>query len=194
MNYSSDIIPDWNSEGLLPAIDEDNPTSLFHRSPYIVSVQDLVARFGHTEARRRLLIGLLNYRAELHRAGLISGFQWVNGSFAEDVERTKNRAPGDIDVVTFFHVPDGYTDKQFLAEFPSLFDNYYVKDTHGIDAYHESLAPAFSKTIVERSIYWYSLWSHTRDEGLWKGYLQIDLSSEFDEVARHQLASISEGG
>ena len=45
---------------------------------------------------------------------------------------------------------------------------------------------ARTEEVIERSIYWYSIWSHTRP-GQWKGYLQVDLSPSHDAVARVKL-------
>lgn len=45
--------------------------------------------------------GLLDLRAELTLAGKSDGFQWVDGSFTEDVEVQQGRTPNDVDVVTF---------------------------------------------------------------------------------------------
>src|SRR5260370_40008152 len=95
-------IPDWNALGLLPPIDPEVPTSP-ERSPYPVSLKDLVMRFATTQERKAILIGFLNYRAILHRFGATEGFQWLDGSFMEEVEVLERRAPKDIDVVSFIH-------------------------------------------------------------------------------------------
>ena len=106
MDSSANAIPDWEYAGVLPANEPDDPTSEI-RSPYTASLFDLVTRFGSTQPRRRLFRGLLNFRAELHGAGLIHGFQWVNGSFVENVEARDGRSPNDIDLVNpmckFYH-------------------------------------------------------------------------------------------
>jgi hypothetical protein len=78
-------IPPWNAEGILPPIDAAAPTSA-NRAPYAVSLSDFVLRFSTSQERIGILTGFLNYRAALHAAGLTSGFQWVNGSFMEQVE------------------------------------------------------------------------------------------------------------
>jgi len=44
------------------------------------------------------------YRAALRDLGL-NGVQWINGSFCEDVERTRGRPPGDIDLVSLIVRP-----------------------------------------------------------------------------------------
>ncbi len=187
-NFSG--VPDWDLDGLLPPNDVDDPTSEL-RSPYEISLLDLIANFGNTEHRRRLLRGLLDYRAELHQAGLTRGFQWVNGSFVENVG---THVPADIDVVTFFHIPDGHTGDTLIESFAGLFDQSHLKISYSIDAYFVPLNQTTPEEIIDASIYWYSMWSHTRS-GQWKGYLKINLADD-DEEAGLRLDQIqgNEGG
>ena len=192
MTPDFDGVPSWTGRGVLPATDEDEPTS-FSRSPYIVSLAGLIARFGFTEERRNLLLGLLDLRAELHRAGLFDGFQWINGSFVEQIENTADRAPNDIDLVTFFHLPPGATSESLLQSNPRLFDPRIAKSNHHTDAYFVPFNPNALDDIVKQTIYWYSLWSHDRN-GLWKGFLQIDLDATEDLQARQFLEMLSSAG
>ena len=74
-------IPDWDVRGLLPV---KHPVTLLE-SPYIISSEQLVAAMGTTPERRRLLRGWLDLRRELYGIGLVAGWQWVNGSFVENV-------------------------------------------------------------------------------------------------------------
>ncbi len=67
-------IPDWTPQGILPPVHVPDMTSA-NRSPYRVSLIDLVLRFGTTPCRRTLLSGFLTFRAGLHKAGLKEGFQ-----------------------------------------------------------------------------------------------------------------------
>ena len=53
-----------------------------------------------------ILDGFLRFRELLTQAGFVSGFQWVDGSFLENVEMLENRPPNDLDVVTFY-IPPG---------------------------------------------------------------------------------------
>ncbi len=187
-------IPHWNYDGVLPPNDADNPTSAI-RSPYAVSLFELVDRFGNTEHCRGLLRGLLSFRAELHKAGLNQGFQWINGSFLENDEARNGRPPNDIDVVTFFYIPDGYTGETLAYNISSLLDSSNLKNNYAVDAYYVPLNHTTPEETVNQSAYWYSLWSHTRN-GEWKGYLQIDLAGDDDQQARLQLDQLGsyEGG
>ena len=180
---SANPIPDWDFSGVIPPIDDDEEPS----SPYEVSLRDVVMRFGDTDERRRLLRGLLDFRAELHNAGLVRGFQWIDGSFVENIEDVEGRSPRDVDVVTFLYVPNPYTQESFIQAFPSLFDHNGVKDIYEIDSYFVPLNQTRPENIVDWSVYWNSRWSHRRGDFLWKGYLQIDLASDGDTEARTEL-------
>ena len=161
MNMYAGRVPDWDTDGMIPPMDPRDPTSL-NRSPYKTTLVDDAARFGGSEARRRLLSGLLDFRAALHGAGLVRGFQWIDGSFVENSEQISGRPPKDIDVVTFFYVPDGYTGAALYQRGSRLFDSAFVKDHYAMDAYFVQLNHARTEEVIEQAIYWYSIWSHTR--------------------------------
>lgn len=157
-----------------------------NRSPYVVSFTDLVLRFSTSSERQVILEGILAFRSALHAAGLDQGFQWVDGSFLENIETIERRNPRDIDVVTFFYLRDGQTQENLLKESPRLFNHLFSKDDYHVDAYFVQLNGLSPEPLVGQSTYWYSLWSHRR-QGQWKGYLQIDLSPKEDPVAKTNL-------
>src|SRR5487761_2501263 len=171
-------IPAWNSLGLLPPIDPDFPASP-DRSPYPVSLMDVVMRFSATPERQAILKGFLGYRAELHRIGLADGFQWLDGSFFEDVEIIEHRSPRDVDVVSFFCTP---VDMNVSSEDARLFDQSVAKDRFKVDAYFVELDQITPRELALWSAYWYSMWSHRRTQA-WKGFLQIELAPTEDEEA-----------
>ena len=177
-------IPIWNMHGVLPPLDDADPTSAI-RSPYLVLLDEVVLRFGSTLERQAILDGILRYRAELHAVGLVQGFQWLDGSFLENVESQESRPPNDIDVVTFFRLPDGLTQATLAQRAPGLFDNILVSQRFGVDGHLQCLDVP-SERIVAQAAYWYSMWSHRRD-GTWKGYVQVDLSPSEDDLARRSL-------
>ena len=185
MSPATPTIPEWESNGLLPPVPKSAPLSR-ERSPYPVSLVDIVDRFGDTSERQSLLTGLLEYRAELHAAGLVKGFQWVDGSFVEDIERLEGRAPRDIDVVNFFYLPEGHDEKTLYKAYPALFDEEGVKSKYAIDAYQVPLRQ--ERSIVDDCVYWFGVWSHKRYTWEWKGYVRVDLSPDEDEAARRVLA------
>ena len=127
-------VPDWDEDGIIPPVDPNDPAS-FNRSPYRASLVDVIERFGSSPLRRDLLSGLLGFRAALHGAGLTRGFQWIDGSFVEDVERTRGRAPGDIDVAAFFYIPEGYTRESLARDFPHIFAATAAKAAFSVDSY-----------------------------------------------------------
>ena len=175
------IIPEWNIDGVLPPINKVSPTSI-SRSPYSISLSDFIFRFGNTSHRKDRIRGYLRFRSELHKLGLVNGFQWVNGSFLENIEDTEKRDPHDIDIVTFYHSPDGKTQNSLYESNPTLFTPNITKLEYKVDAYFTQLDHSSPEYLVKWSTYWYSIWSHRRD-GLWKGFVQIDLSDKEDDDA-----------
>ena len=176
-------VPNWNSAGLLPPIDHNDPVSL-QRSPYEVSVVELVAGLAVTRERKEIVGGLLQYRAALHALGFLNGFQWVNGSFCTDVETLENRPPSDIDVVTFLHSPAGMDVAAVVAHNPQLFFSDRAKATFRCDAYVVDFGRATPELVAMQAAYWSSVWGHTRS-GVWKGFLQIPLDPALDgEIGR----------
>ena len=185
MNAGTGPIPNWNPRGVLPPVPAGTDAPL-NRSPYPVSLTDFVLRFGNTESRREIVSGFLEFRGALQTIGLVKGFQWIDGSFVEDVEMVERRAPADIDIVTFIHLPDDKDQATLHQDSPRLFDPAATIEDFGVDAYFVQLNAAVPESLVARSAYWYSLWSHRRD-GRWKGYLQINLSPAEDDAAKAQL-------
>ncbi|MBF0464565.1 MAG: hypothetical protein HQK88_00265 [Nitrospirae bacterium] len=188
----TNTIPDWNHQGVLPPINVNNPTSV-DRSPYLVSITDIVLRFGTTTQRKGILSGLLTFRANLYSAGLIEGFQWIDGSFLENIEIIEGRSPIDIDVVTFFHLPSGKTQQDILSAHPRLFNPVHTKADHHVDAYFVHLDSNKLELLVQHFTYWYSMWSHRRNNQ-WKGYLQVDLSQIDDSTAKANLDEMKDQG
>lgn len=91
------MIPAFCAAGVIPPFVGD-PASLRPRSPYAVSVRDVVERFATSTKRCDILRGWLDHRAAVHSLGIVDGFQWLDGSFCE---RLIHREPNDIDLVTF---------------------------------------------------------------------------------------------
>lgn len=170
----------WNEMGVIPPMDQSDPTS-FNRSPYEMNIVQFVSAFAFTPTRRKILKGFLNFREALSQAGLTDGFQWVDGSFTENVELNLKRPPNDVDVVTFFNFQSGDSDEIVIARNEQIFQQEFVKDTFLVDSYFESLQ-ASGANLVSRTVYWYSMWAHKRDLS-WKGFVQIPLSPQLDPIA-----------
>jgi hypothetical protein len=181
------MIPAWTMAGVLPPIRPQQPGHSSDRSPYEVGLCDFIEQFAFTPERTEILKGFLDYRAALHGAGLKNGFQWVDGSFMQDVENHETRPPNDVDVVTYFHLPTGETQVSLFAKARNLLSNTHVKATYKVDAYPYVLGEPTDTRQVRQISYWYSMWSHRRD-GLWKGFVQINLKPDEDSEARRILS------
>jgi hypothetical protein len=184
------MIPSLNQSGVLPPfLPEEGPTKCAAMAPYETSIRNIVDKFATTTERKNILKGLLDYREKLRKAGFVSGFQWVAGSYLEDCEAQRNRPPKDVDIVTFARRPAQYETQEawhkFVEQNQNLFARADVMQEHQCDAYFVDLT-LIQEVIVSRSRYWFGLFSHQRDTYLWKGILQISLQAD-DEMARQAL-------
>ncbi|MER2507231.1 MAG: hypothetical protein ABTQ27_00565 [Amaricoccus sp.] len=182
------MIPNWNMEGVLPPIWPGEDGTSPNRAPYTATTTELVDQFGITPTRLNIIEGLLDYRSALYDAGIVKGFQWLDGSFMEHIELHSARPPNDIDVVTFFELPAGETQAALAARTPHLFDHDRVKANYKVDSYNAILGETLAEHHVRVHCYWYSMWSHNRNQ-TWKGFVRIELGEAEDTDARLVLAS-----
>ncbi len=186
--------PTWNNQGVIPPIPADPKLATnLPRSPYVVSLAEVIQRFSTTPTRITILRGFLEYRAALHSAGLTQGFQWLDGSFLENKEAMTGQDPGDIDVATFFYLPLGVTQAELFARDTLVFgpDRVARKQRFKVDAFLIPLEAPIEipvEDLVWNAHYWYGVFSHSRRRFLWKGFLQVDLSSAEDALAATTLA------
>ena len=180
------ILPHWNGVGVLPPVRPEMPGNSPERSPYRVPLAGLVDRFAISPERMAILDGLLRFREKLHELGIVSGFQWLDGSFLEQIKLLESRHPRDMDVVTFFDMPTEENQRSLLQKAGQLFDQKHLKAIYSIDGYFRVLGQPVDALQVQSIAYWYSMWSHRRD-GLWKGFVQVDLDSAQDADARAVL-------
>jgi hypothetical protein len=155
---------------------------------------DVVRRFGGTSDRRMILRGLLRFRAELREVGICGGFQWLDGSFFEDVEETRGRSPNDIDVVTFCELGDEASQQARYDESPQLFDHVAAKLNFSVDNYFIELGATLARDSVRTIGYWYSMWSHRREDQRWKGFVEVDLGADGDAEALALLGALEATG
>jgi hypothetical protein len=181
------MIPAWEMSGVLPPIRPGEQGHSCDRSPYVTSLHHIVERFATSVERIDILQGYLNYRHEMHILGIELGFQWLNGSFMEQVELLEARPPNDLDVVTFFYLPVGTDQQAFAERIEYLFDHRQTKERFHVDAFPFLLGEPTENRQVRQVAYWYSMWSHRR-YGEWKGFLQVDLSPREDGEAFAALA------
>ena len=175
-------IPLFTIDGVLPPFVGPNgpggaPEDL---SPYAVSATEVVTTFATSATRRTILKGWLDHRAALRAIGFDRGFQWLDGSFVED----KN--PKDLDLISFFYRPlgihDGNTLVRLMQANIGLFGRSQVRSTYSLDFFPIDLNGT-PETLVSLTRYWLGLFSHRRQDGLWKGMLQVRLEDEADDTA-----------
>jgi Family of unknown function (DUF6932) len=135
--------------------------------------------------RVTILRGFIQLRAELRRHGMTQAFQWIDGSFLEDIEVIEGRQPRDIDVVTFYWSRDPNFTQNLIAAFPDLVNRAVIKANFHTD--HFPVDAGFHpETTIEFTRYWAGLFSHNRSS-IWKGMLKIDLNTQPDDLAAEAL-------
>jgi hypothetical protein len=119
----------------------------------------------------------------MRQIGFHRGFQWLDGSFVEQ----KN--PVDIDIVTFFYRPAHITDLQQLAAIVQgnapIFQRDLAKVAFKVDEFFVDLNGS-PEALVAVSRYYLGLFSHRRDDSIWKGMLQVRLEDAADDAAALQ--------
>lgn len=184
------MIPQISKSLVLPPFLGEQPGVRSWASPYQASMSEVVGRYATSPARAWLLHGLLSYRDALFAAGLWDGYQWLAGSFVEDVERERKRPPHDIDVVTFSSTPvDAAVRQAWLATHRNLLDRGKVKRRFLCDGFFVDLRKP-ADLLVDDACYLFGLYSHQRASLRWKGILKIPLASD-DTAAKVQLMAIA---
>lgn len=173
-------IPANTISGVLPPFVGATSADKANISPYEVDMSDVVLRYSTSPERIKILTGLLHYRKALAEIGISQGFQWLDGSFVEDVEMLRSRPPGDIDLVTFAHRPvqDDEEWAEMIDANQHLFDPDQTKAVYHCDAYFVdmSLSP---ELLIGDTAYWYGLFSHQRGaSATWKGMIRVSLASD----------------
>ena len=177
-------IPTFTISGVLPPFLGPTPAAASAlMSPYPTSLVKIIERFGKSPARVRILQGLMAYRKALASIGLTDGFQWLGGSFLEDIERLERRDPRDLDITTFCRRPPLYRDDQGWENFAKQhIDLFWPRSTRITYRCHCSFVDLDTTpdNIVSHTRYWFGLFSHRRS-GVWKGMLQIPLAPSQDD-------------
>lgn len=154
-------------------------------SPYRCTTVELCERFSTSPERRQILRGLLRFRNELQTVGLVSGFQWLDGSFVEDIETSENRAPRDLDIVTIYSGYDNGFQTALVAQMPEFANFLLSKQKYSLDHYPVDAGHSPELT-VELTRYWIQLFSHNR-RAIWKGMLRIELNTPDEDAAALQI-------
>jgi hypothetical protein len=173
-------IPNFDHNLVLPPHLGD-PVDHGQLSPYPCTTLDLCQRLGTTPERRVILGKYLDFRERLRSEGLTNGFQWLDGSFLEDIETRESRPPKDIDVVTVYWGYDLTFQKRLLSSFPEVANPTLSKANFSVD--HYPLDAGFNPMVtLESTRYWILLFSHNR-LGVWKGMLKIELNTPAEDAA-----------
>lgn len=174
------MIPDFDIHGTIPPIRPGANGESSDRAPYRTDMLTFCKRFGGTPKRRVILNGLLDLRDALRETGFVTGFQWLDGSFAEDAERLRGRAPADIDVVTFTAGGSKEVQQSRVERCPELFDHALVKQRFWVDHYlvpTDDASDVHGERLSHKVAYWYSMWAHQRGTQRWKGFVSVPLVS-----------------
>lgn len=188
-------IPSFNHNHVLPP-HTGNPILLGGVSPYEATILEFCQRFSTSPERVQLLKGLISFRLKMIDFGITDGFQWVDGSFTENIELSDGRAPRDIDVITFYwglSIPaQNYIFDNFVEFFdPNLSKSGYKLDHYSVDCESDPSNSKDTLRIVELTKYWVQLFCHNR-KGVWKGMIKLPLLTDksSDETALSFLNSL----
>lgn len=172
-------IPDFDHNHVLPP-HLGNPTRIEHLSPYECTTLELCQRFSNTKERIRILKEFLRFRGKMDDLGIITGFQWIDGSFVENIEFTESRSPRDLDLVTFY---GGLSSDKMISIkeiFPEFSNPRLSKSNYSID--HYPCDYTFSPlTTVQNTLYWTQLFTHKRNN-VWKGILSLQINTREDDI------------
>ena len=135
-----------------------------------------------------MLSGFLRFRFELSTLG-VRGFQWLDGSFVENIEAQESRAPSDIDVVTIIENSDPGLKRALIVR-PDLVNHTIVKATFAVDSF---LIPCDLTPVqlIDHTRCWIGLFSHRRSDRVWKGMLVTPLGPPSDDDAARRFLGVT---
>lgn len=181
------MIPAFGLGEVLPPFLGSDPGTISSRSPYPATIEDFVDSFCTSRERAAVLRGFLDLRTALRTAGFSAGFHWIDGSFVENCEVSRGRAPADMDVVSILRRPPGVASLQDWVSFVNqhagtLFNPHWTKATFHCDSYYIDL-DSDPEVVVEATAYWIGLFSHQRDSFRWKGLVRVEFGPGDDADA-----------
>ncbi|MGI4750116.1 MAG: DUF6932 family protein [Janthinobacterium lividum] len=172
-------IPDFDHNFVTPP-HKGNPTNRSDLSPYICTSIEFCEKFSTSTERISILKSFLTFRELLTTYGMINGFQWIDGSFLENIEQLENRHPRDLDLVTIYWGYDINFQKQLVVKLPEFANPILSKQNYKLD--HYPVDAGYSPEVtVENTRYWTQLFSHNRS-GVWKGMLSIALNTPIEDA------------
>lgn len=176
-------VPAFTIDGVIPPfIGTNGPGGGRQQmTPYEATPLEVAERFGGTARRREILGHWLEHRQLMRDLGITTGFQWLDGSFVEDKE------PNDLDLVTFFRRPvqasSALEVHALMLANPPVLLRTHVRAVRRLDAFFVDL-DGTSEGIIDATRYWCGLFSHRRDDGLWKGMVKVSLAPVDEDLAR----------
>jgi hypothetical protein len=174
------MIPPFNHSHVLPPFLGDELT-MQQASPYVTTSVELVQHFGNSIQRRALLRSFFALRTRLRSMGFVHGFFWIDGSFVENVEHSRQLSPGDIDTVFFANPPSHLVSAQEWVNLASgnsdVFERKQCKNKYACDFILINLGKPPEK-LVKETRYWYGLFSHRRVDQVWKGLLELPMNND----------------
>lgn len=171
-------IPNFDHNLVLPPHLGD-PTEPSELSPYPCTSLEVCERFATSPERIAILRGFLAFREQLNNLGLTNGYQWLGGSFLEDVETREGRPPRDLDIVTVYWGYDYAFQQNLVVNLPAFKSSGLSKIHFSLDHYplDASMSPFVT---IDYTRYWIQLFSHNRD-AVWKGMLKVSLNTPDDD-------------
>lgn len=171
-------IPDFDHNNVLPP-HLNNPTSSVDLSPYPCTIEELCHKFSTSKERVQILKNLIAFRERMTQFGVVNGFQWLDGSFLENIEVSQRRAPRDLDIVTFYGGLSQQHQSNIMTNFPEFACSTLSKSNFLLD--HYAVDYSYDPNVtVEYTRYWVQLFSHNR-MGIWKGMLQLFINTPADD-------------
>lgn len=182
-------IPDFDHNNVLPP-HLGNPTVVGDLSPYCATTLELVQKYSTSNARIKILRNFISFRERMAAHNIINGFQWLDGSFLQNIEQSDGRPPNDLDLVTFYKGLSLSDQKEILEGFQEFIYSDLSKSNYMLD--HYGVDYAFDPDVtVEQTRYWLQLFSHRRVDMVWKGMVRIELNTpDIDTEALEYLNSI----
>lgn len=171
-------IPDFDHNNVIPP-HLGNPTEKTHLSPYPCTIFEFCSKFATSKDRIEILKNFIEFRKLVTQNGILNGFQWLDGSFLENIEISDNRSPRDLDLVTFFNGLNLDDQSKIISNFPEFVDPVLSKNKFKLDHYPVDYGYSPDAT-VEMTRYWIQLFTHNR-KSIWKGILRLPLNTPIDD-------------
>jgi hypothetical protein len=172
-------IPIFDHNNVLPP-HLGNPTIKADLSPYQCTTLELCHTFASSLQRVKILKGLIEFRSKLNQYGIVEGFQWLDGSFTENIEVSENRPPNDLDIITLFNGQN--SNLEYIKDnFPEFIYPHLAKARYYLDHYPVDFCYT-PEVTVELTRYWIQLFTHNRKR-IWKGILRLPLNSPQEDAA-----------